>query len=86
MDDAEEEPEEHEDRQVSLSARLLGSLRLFSEDTPSTMSEMSVFVGVVTALMGKVVECSDSRCWLSPEPMMKCFDSEMGANICRRRG
>lgn len=86
MEEDDDEEEEEEDMHDSLRARLLGSFRLFSEDTPSTMSEMRVFVGVVTALSGKVVECSDNRWWPSPGLMMKCFDSEMGANICLRRG
>lgn len=59
-EDADELDEEL-DRQDSRRIRLLGSRRVLSEDTPSTMSEMSVLVGVVTALSGKVDECSDNR-------------------------
>lgn len=57
--DEDAEDEDELDRQDSRNARLFG--RVFSEDTPSTMSEISVLVGVVTALNGKVVECSDNR-------------------------
>lgn len=81
----EDELEDELDRQDSRNAsRPLGSV--FSEDTPSTMSEMSVLVGVVTALSGKVVECSDNR-WWPFGLMIKCLvDSEIGASIWRRRG